>query len=197
MINLDFGFGPVEAEFWRWLFVMTRIGAAMLAAPFFGAGSVPPQARVVVTGAIAVLVCAWTPVQAPPALLSANGILMVAGEVLVGLSLGGYASLAYAGRYGERVAGVMLSGCSAEIKGKPVGLFRRVASQQNAIPNNDSSAFWHDDLASPVLWPTQIHVNLARTPQFLLRPAQVGDHQFPLRRRVMRAVNSGAVHAVV
>ena len=49
--------------------------------------------------------------------------------LLVGLSLGGYASLAYAGRYGERVAGVMLSGCSAEIKGKPVGLFRRVASR--------------------------------------------------------------------
>ena len=52
--------------------------------------------------------------------------------LLVGLSLGGYASLAYAGRYGERVAGVMLSGCSAEIKGKPVGLFRRVASRVTA-----------------------------------------------------------------
>lgn len=49
--------------------------------------------------------------------------------LLVGLSLGGYASLAYAGRHGDSVAGVMLSGCSAEIKGKPVGLFRRVASR--------------------------------------------------------------------
>lgn len=49
--------------------------------------------------------------------------------LLVGLSLGGYASLAYAGRHSERVAGVLLSGCSAEIKGKPVGLFRRVASR--------------------------------------------------------------------
>jgi flagellar biosynthesis protein FliR len=28
MIALSFGFGAVEAEFWRWLFVMTRIGAA-------------------------------------------------------------------------------------------------------------------------------------------------------------------------
>jgi flagellar biosynthetic protein FliR len=96
VINLDFGFGPVEAEFWRWLFVMTRIGAAMLAAPFFGAGAVPPQARVLVTGAIAVLVCAWTPVAAPPALLSANGLLMVLGEVLVGLSLGFVLQLAFA-----------------------------------------------------------------------------------------------------
>jgi flagellar biosynthetic protein FliR len=88
VISLNFGFGPVEAEFWRWLFVMTRIGAAMLAAPFFGAASVPPQARVIVTGAVAVLVCAWSPVAAPPALFSANGILMVLGEVLVGLALG-------------------------------------------------------------------------------------------------------------
>lgn len=96
MINLTFGFGAVEAEFWRWLFVMTRIGAAMLAAPFFGAGSVPPQARVVVTGAVAVMVCAWTPVAPPPALLSANGLLMVMGEVLVGLSLGFVLQLSFA-----------------------------------------------------------------------------------------------------
>jgi flagellar biosynthetic protein FliR len=96
VINLSFGFGAVEAEFWRWLFVMTRIGAAMLAAPLFGAGSVPAQARVVVTGAIAVLVCAWTPVAAPPALLSANGVLMVLGEVLVGLALGFVLQLSFA-----------------------------------------------------------------------------------------------------
>jgi flagellar biosynthetic protein FliR len=94
--GLDFGFGPIEAEFWRWMFVMTRIGAAMLAAPFFGAGSVPPQARVCVTGAIAILVCGWLPVQAPPALLSANGLLMVLGEVLVGLSLGFVLQLSFA-----------------------------------------------------------------------------------------------------
>ncbi len=49
--------------------------------------------------------------------------------LLVGLSLGGYASLAYAGRYGDRVAGVVLAGCSTEIKGKPVDLYRRIAAQ--------------------------------------------------------------------
>lgn len=96
MINIDFGFGSVEAEFWRWLFVMTRIGAAMMAAPFFGANSVPMQVRVIVTGAVAVLVCGWLPVQAPPALLSANGLLMVMGEVLVGLALGFVLQLSFA-----------------------------------------------------------------------------------------------------
>lgn len=96
MIALSFGFGAVEAEFWRLLFVMTRIGAAMLAAPIFGAGSVPPQVRVIVTGALAVLVCAWTPVQVPPALFSAQGFLAIAGEALVGLSLGFVLQIAFA-----------------------------------------------------------------------------------------------------
>jgi len=47
--------------------------------------------------------------------------------LLVGLSLGGYASLAYAGRHGDTVAGVMLAGCSTEIKGKPLWMYRRAA----------------------------------------------------------------------
>ncbi len=75
MIQMNFGFGALEAEFWRFVFVMTRIGAAMVAAPLFGMASVPYQVRVVVTGAIALLICAWTPVVSPPALLSLAGML--------------------------------------------------------------------------------------------------------------------------
>ena len=45
MLALHFGFGALEAEFWRWAFLMTRIGAAMVAAPFFGATNVPAQVR--------------------------------------------------------------------------------------------------------------------------------------------------------
>ena len=96
MIQLSFGFGGIEAEFWRLLFVMTRIGAAMLAAPFFGAANVPPQIRVIATGALAVMVCAWTPVAAPPALFSAQGILITLGELLIGLALGFVLQLAFA-----------------------------------------------------------------------------------------------------
>ncbi|SFF76226.1 flagellar biosynthetic protein FliR [Novosphingobium sp. CF614] len=96
MINLDFGFGPLEAEFWRLLFVMTRIGAALVAAPMFGTVSVPPQLRVIGAGAIAVMICAWTDVQAPAALFSLAGMLSVAGEVLVGLTLGFVLQLSFA-----------------------------------------------------------------------------------------------------
>lgn len=96
MINLDFGFGPLEAEFWRLMFVMTRIGAALVAAPLFGTASIPAQIRVVGAGAIAVMICAWTDVQAPDALFSLAGMLSVAGEVLVGLSLGFVLQLSFA-----------------------------------------------------------------------------------------------------
>ena len=117
MTTLHFGFGPLEAEFWRLVFAMTRIGAAMLAAPFFGAGNVPPQARVIVTGAIAVLVCAWTPLAAPPALLSAPGLLVVAGEVLVGLALGFVLQLAFAAPViaAEVISGAMGMGMATAV----------------------------------------------------------------------------------
>ncbi len=96
MIGIDFGLGAVEGELWRLLFVMTRIGAALLAAPFFGAAGIPVQVRVSITGAIAVLVCAWIPVQVPPALLSLDGMLILAGEALVGLALGFVLQIAFA-----------------------------------------------------------------------------------------------------
>lgn len=96
MIQLGFGFGPIETELWRLLFVMTRIGAALLAAPFFGAAAVPVQLRVAITGAIAVLVCAWLPVTTPPALLTLSGLLALASEALLGLALGFVLQLSFA-----------------------------------------------------------------------------------------------------
>jgi pimeloyl-ACP methyl ester carboxylesterase len=49
--------------------------------------------------------------------------------LLVGLSLGGYTSLAYAATTPGAVAGVVLSGCSTQIQGKPLSLFRRVSAR--------------------------------------------------------------------
>lgn len=120
MIGLDFGFGALEAEFWRLLFAMTRIGAAMLAAPLFGAGSVPPQVRVIATGAIAVLICSWTPLTPPEALLSLEGLVIVAGEVLVGLALGFVLQIAFA-------APVL----AAEVMGGSMGMGMAVAVDPN------------------------------------------------------------------
>ena len=49
--------------------------------------------------------------------------------LVVGLSLGGYACLAYAAENQDKVAGLMLSGCSTEIKGKPLGAFRALSAR--------------------------------------------------------------------
>jgi pimeloyl-ACP methyl ester carboxylesterase len=47
--------------------------------------------------------------------------------LVVGLSLGGCSALAYAARHQDKVAGVLLAGCSTEIRGKPVGAYRTIA----------------------------------------------------------------------
>jgi flagellar biosynthetic protein FliR len=96
MLALQFGFGSLEAEFWRLIFVMTRIGAALVAAPLFGMAGVSTEARVIATGALAVLVCAWTPVVAPPDLLTLAGLLATAQEALLGLVLGFVLQLSFA-----------------------------------------------------------------------------------------------------
>lgn len=109
MIAMSFGFGAVEAELWKLIFIMTRIGAALLAAPFFGAAAVPPQLRVAMTAAIAVAVSAWQPIAVPPALLSIDGLLAIAGEVCVGLALGFVLQIAFAAPIvaAEQIGGAM------------------------------------------------------------------------------------------
>jgi flagellar biosynthetic protein FliR len=121
VIALDFGLGAIEQEFWRMVFLMTRIGAALLAAPFFGAASVPMTVRVAVTAALAIFVAAWLPVTAPPALLSADGMLAVAGEVLIGLTLGFVLQIAFAAPAiaAELISGGM--GMSMAISADPSG----------------------------------------------------------------------------
>lgn len=96
----DFGIvgigGDIESELWQLIFVMARVGAALMAAPIFGAMSVPVQLRIVIAGAIAVFVLAWTPVATPPALLSLAGLLALAGEIVIGLAFGFVLQLSFA-----------------------------------------------------------------------------------------------------
>lgn len=121
MMQLTFGLGTIESELWRLLFVMTRIGAALLAAPLFGGAAVPMQVRVIAAGAIAVLVCAWHPVTVPPALFTLSGVLAIAAEVLVGLALGFVLQLAFA-------APVI----AAEIVGGTMGMSIATAADPNS-----------------------------------------------------------------
>ncbi len=97
MTALDLGLGAVEQQFWQVVFLMMRIGAGLVAAPFFGAASVPVTVRICLTGALAVFVTAWMPpVAAPAVLFSLQGLLIVAGEIAVGLTLGFVLQLIFA-----------------------------------------------------------------------------------------------------
>lgn len=121
MNSLDFGIGPLEAEFWRVVFLMTRVGAAMAAAPIFGAMGVPMQVRLILTGSIAVFVAVWSDVQPPADLFSLLGMLAVAGEVLVGVTLGFALQIAWAGPVvaAEAIGGSM--GLSMAMTSDPQG----------------------------------------------------------------------------
>lgn len=109
MNNLSFGIGPLEADFWLVVFLMTRIGSAMIAAPIFGAMGVPSQVRLIAAGAVAVFVAAWTDVAAPPQLFSIEGLLAIAGEVVIGLTLGFVLQIVFAAPVlaAEVIAGAM------------------------------------------------------------------------------------------
>jgi len=117
MQGMTFGFGALEIEFWRWVFLMTRIGAALLAAPFFGTANVAPQVRVSMAAAIALLVANWTHATAPVALFSLAGFVAVLGEVVIGLMLGFVLQFAFAAPTiaAELIGGGMGMGLAATI----------------------------------------------------------------------------------
>ncbi|HEV2568545.1 flagellar biosynthetic protein FliR [Sphingomonas sp.] len=94
---LGFGLPAVEVSLFGLIFVMVRIGAAFVAAPVFGAVTIPLQVRIVLAGAIGILVVNNAPVASPNALLSLETFLQVAQEALVGLALGFILQIAFAG----------------------------------------------------------------------------------------------------
>ena len=62
--------------------------------------------------------------------------------LVVGLALGGYSALAYAARHQHKVAGVLLAGCSTEIRGKPVAVYRNVAHHVARVMR-PTGGTWH------------------------------------------------------
>ena len=69
-----------------WPFV--RIGSCFMVAPVFGAVTVPAQLRIVLAGAIALLIAPLVPLPAGVALLSGAGVLITVQQVIIGVALG-------------------------------------------------------------------------------------------------------------
>jgi flagellar biosynthesis protein FliR len=106
---LGLGIPDVEVSLWTLLFVMVRVGAAFVAAPVFGAVGVPVQVRIVLAGAIGVLVVNGGGVDPPPQVFSLVTGFQVAQEALVGLALGFVLQIAFAAPLlaGEAISGSM------------------------------------------------------------------------------------------
>jgi flagellar biosynthesis protein FliR len=110
------GFVGVEQQLWLWLIAMIRPGAAFLVAPIFGAAFVPIQLRVIVSLAIGIPALAVTNFQLPAdGLVSIEGFVMIAGEVMAGLAIGfavqiGFAAATIAGELIGNAMGLGFAG---------------------------------------------------------------------------------------
>lgn len=81
---------PGQLEGWLgqlfWPFV--RIGACLMVAPAFGALFIPVRIRIVLAGAIALLVAPLVPEPAGITPFSPSGVLITAQQVIIGVALG-------------------------------------------------------------------------------------------------------------
>src|SRR5262249_21286462 len=86
MINLS----ATQLQDWLaqlyWPFV--RIGACFMVAPAFGAATLPPRVRVVLAGAVTLLVAPLLPAPPGVAPFSAGGLVVTAQQILIGTALG-------------------------------------------------------------------------------------------------------------
>ncbi len=79
----------IETQLLIWFIAMIRPGAALLAAPVFGSTAVPLQVRIILSLAVGIPSATVASVALPAAgVLSVPGLLLIIGEVILGLSLG-------------------------------------------------------------------------------------------------------------
>ena len=78
----------IEAMLQLWMLGMIRPGAAFIAAPVFGATSVPVQLRLVIALAVGVPAVAASGMSLPPeGIVSVPGFFLIIGEVVIGLAI--------------------------------------------------------------------------------------------------------------
>ncbi len=118
-------FGNIEGVLQLWLLAMIRPGAAMLAAPFFGATNVPVQLRLVLALALGIPAAGHVmPVLPADGLASLTGVLLIAGEALAGLAMGfalqiGFAAALLAGEVISNLMGIGFAAMADPATGQP------------------------------------------------------------------------------
>ena len=79
--------GQIEGWIAAWLWPFMRIGACLMVAPVFGAGAVPPRARLVLAGALTLMVAPLLQQPDVP-MFSGAGLVVTLQQVLVGVAIG-------------------------------------------------------------------------------------------------------------
>lgn len=105
----SFGIGVIDAHLWQLLFLSVRVGGALIAAPVFGARTIPFQVQALFAFALAVFIHYWVPLEPMPQVLSLAGILALMQEAVIGLALGFVLQLSFAVPLiaAEQIAGTM------------------------------------------------------------------------------------------
>ncbi|HEY9090165.1 flagellar biosynthetic protein FliR [Parasphingorhabdus sp.] len=104
------GFAGLEEQLWLWLFAMIRPGAAFFAAPVTGAKTVPVQLRLIISLAVGIAAIGGAGITLPQdGLISVSGFALIAGEVVIGLSIGFTIQIGYAAAFvaGETISNAM------------------------------------------------------------------------------------------
>ena len=79
--------GQIETWLAAWLWPFVRIGACLMVAPMFGASFVPARMRLVMAGAITLLVAPMLP-QPQVAMFSMQGVIITVQQLLIGVAIG-------------------------------------------------------------------------------------------------------------
>lgn len=103
-------FAGFETQLLIWFVAMIRPGAALLAAPLFGAAAVPLQVRIILSVAVGIPAAAASQLALPAeGLASLAGLLLIVGEVLLGLAFGFALQIGFAAALiaGETISNAM------------------------------------------------------------------------------------------
>ncbi|HEX4052036.1 MAG TPA: flagellar biosynthetic protein FliR [Steroidobacteraceae bacterium] len=83
-----FTYGEIENWLGQGFWPFVRIGACLMVAPLFGATYVPPRIRIVLSLALTIMVLPVIPHPQGLTLLSADGVITTAQQIVIGVAMG-------------------------------------------------------------------------------------------------------------
>jgi len=92
---LSLSAGQIEAWIAAYLWPFIRIGACLMVAPIFSAGVVPARFRILIAGALTVLVAPLLPEQPDFSPFSPQGLVITVQQIVIGVAIGFVLQIAF------------------------------------------------------------------------------------------------------